>query len=97
MTLKFWSSMTEEIKTIGTSRHLRTSEPVYIFYALGTWDTERFKNVSKVTQVVSDKEWTRILLMAVLVEIGKKVLAGWGDNRQLDLRFGYVRFEVTVG
>lgn len=62
-----------KLKSVGTPRHLGTSGPIYTFCALGICDPERFKDVSKVSQLVSNKERTRNLLMAVLTEIGMKV------------------------
>lgn len=44
--------------------------------------------MSKITQLVSDKEITRILLMAVLTEIGMKILVdGWEDT---DISWVYI-------
>lgn len=45
-----------KLKSVGTPRHLGTSGPIYTFCALGICDPERFKDVSKVSQVVSNKE-----------------------------------------
>lgn len=66
--------MTEVMKCYNSKISENIWATMYTFSALRMRDPERFKNVSKVTQLVSDKEGTRILLMAVLTEIGMKVL-----------------------